>query len=297
MRGFALVLVAAFALAGAPAHAQDPTATPEEIRGMDLLVNNDPSDDAEARRLLEIASEQDRPEAINALPNMVGNGLGGPEDDERAFALMQRAGELGSIGANLTLAEIYTRGAGDIAPDPALGLRHAIAAAEATSNSRSAAWAQWRLGMRYLDGENTAADPVRAYEWISRSSENGGVQGMLSRAVMLARGEGVAQDAAAARVWYQRAAESDSIGSAHALRGLGAMLIIGEGGPVDIPRGYAYLLLAEEGGDEMAPRLLQRFDSVVDARAREHATSIMAAWRINHGNPRPDRDPATGQLN
>jgi TPR repeat protein len=294
-----VLLIAWMLLASAPvsAAAQDPTMTTEETRGLELALNGDPGDAIEARRLLEIASAAGRAEAMNALAGMVGNGAGGPADVERARALTLRAAELGSIGANLSLSDAHLSGLNGFPRNPERALQYMIAAAEGTTHPRSAAYAQWRVGMMFLNGEGTARDPARAYEWVARAANNGAVQGMLSRAVMLARGEGVAQDASAARQWYLQAAETGGYGSAHALRSLGAMLIVGEGGSIDTARGYAFLLLAQDGGDEFAVELLRRFDSRIDDRVRAEAPAIMTAWRLSHGNPRPDRDPVTGQLN
>ena len=142
--------------------------------------------------------------------------------------------------------------------------------------------------MMILDGVGTSANSALAYGWVVRAADNGAVQGMLSRAVMLATGEGVTPDAPAAREWYRRAAESSELGSAHGLRGLGAMLVFGEGGPVDVARGYAYLTLARDGGDENAPRILQVIEPGIDEVTRRQAASIAAAWRVEHGTPQPD---------
>jgi TPR repeat protein len=279
------------------ARAQDPTMTPEEIRGLDLVINGDPSDDVEARRLLEIAAAVGRAEAMNALAAMVGNGGGGPADLERARNLLLRAAELGSTGANPSLTDAYLHGLNGFPRDHERALQHAIAAAEATSNLRSAAYAQWRVGMMILDGVDGPPDPGRAYQWVARAADNGAIRGMISRAVMLATGQGVAPSPSDSRSWYQQAAQSGQLGSAHALRALGAMLIIGEGGSIDLPRGYAFLLLAQEGGDPMAAQLIARFQNRIDDRASIEARSIMTAWRLEHGESLPDRDPTTGRLN
>lgn len=277
--------------------AQDPTASPEEVRAFDLLLNGDESDDAEARRLMEALAEAGRPEAVNALATMVGNGIGGGEPDlERARQLTVQAADMGSIGANMSLADFYTDGANGFPRDPARGLAHARRAAEATSNPRSAAYAQWRLGMRLLDGANGPSDPVAAYAWVAQAAESGSVQGMVSRAVMLAIGQGVPRDAAAARQWYHRAAHSGELGSAHALRGLGGMLMTGEGGPEDRPLGYAYLVLALEGGDQTAAAVIQRMQHLIDDNVRAQAQPIITAWRLEHTAALPDRGE-DGRLN
>lgn len=284
----ALLLAITLSIFTLPASAQDSTATAEEDRGFELLTNGDPNDDAEARRLLETAAAQQRPEAINALSSMLYNGVGGPADAERARTLLLRAAELGSIGANMTLAERYINGDDGLPRDAERGYRHAVAAAESVNNVRGAAWAQWRVGMMTLQGVGTSADPVRAYGWVARASENGSVHAMVSRAVMLAIGQGIARDPQAAREWYLRAAESGELGSAHGLRGLGAMLVTGEGGARDIPRGYAYLVLAQEGGDENAAALLERFQGYFSDPVRQQAQSIILAWRLAHPSPLPD---------
>lgn len=279
----ATAIIACFALsASAIAYAQT---TPEEARGIELFTNGDPSDDVEARRLLEIAAASGRPEAVNMLANMVGNGIGGPADPRRAHDLLHRAAELGSIGANATLADYYGLGLNGFPREPERGLRYAIAAAQATGHPRAVAWAQWRLGRMYLNGVGTPVDLTRAYEWMSRAADGGSVEGMRSRASMLALGQGVAENDEEARRWYQRAAESRESGNAQALLSLGGMLIMGEGGPVDVARGYAYLRLAHEGGDEQAERVIQYLDTRIDASIRAEASAIMTAWRAAHGEP------------
>ncbi len=105
---------------------------------------------------------------------------------------------------------------------------------------------------------------------------------MISRAVMLATGDGVAKDAAAARHWYQRASESGEHGFEHALRALGGMLAIGEGGSVDLPRAIAYLRIARAANDELAPRLLASLDAQVTPDIDAEAQRIAEEWMRRH---------------
>jgi TPR repeat protein len=286
-----VLLAIGWITACAPAAAQPADLSPEaaEVQAFERLLNEDPSDDAEARRLFEMAAAAGRPEAINALSSMVGNGIGGPVDLERARALVVQAADAGSLGAHLSLSDAYIQGAGGFPRDPARGYRHAVLAAESNLNMRSAAWAQWRVGMMNLNGVGVPADASAAYAWVARAADNGAVQGMLSRAVMLATGQGVAPDPASAREWYRRAAESGELGSAHGLRGLGGMLVAGEGGPIDLARGYAYLVLAQEGGDQMAAHLVAAIENTLDDRTRAAAQMIITTWRIEHTAAQPDR--------
>ena len=288
MRWFFLSLVFLVCASVAAFAQPTPAAEDAETQGFELLTNGDPADDAEARRLLEIAAAAGRPEAMNALSNMLGLGTGGPVDEGRARVLLAQAADGGSIGAHLTLSDLYLRGGFGFERNPALGYRHAVLAAESTSNPRAAAWAQWNVGMLTLNGVGVPADPRGAYAWVSRAADGGAVPGMLSRAVMLATGQGVDQDQVTAREWYRRAAESGEIGSAHGLRGLGGMLLVGEGGPVEMARGYAYLLLAR-GGDEMADRIVAAIEPGIDVQTRAAAQMIVTAWRIEHPAPQPDR--------
>jgi uncharacterized protein len=291
------LIVVAFAAYASAAGAQTGSLSPEqaETRAFEQLTNADPADDAEARAWFEGAAAGGNPEAANALSVMLLRGIGGPADEARARELLLRAAELGSVGANMTLSDLYIQGVWDFPRDPARGLSHAIAAAESTSNQRGAAYAQWQVGMMILNGVGGPADPARAYEWVARAADNGAVRGMISRAVMLATGEGVTADPPAAREWYRRAAESHQLGNSHGLRGLGAMLVFGEGGPVELARGYAYLTLARDGGDENAPALLRRVEGAIDADTRRQAASIAAAWRLEHGDPQPES--VDGRLN
>lgn len=116
----------------------------------------------------------------------------------------------------------------------------------------------------------------------------GSVEAMIRRAAMLATGNGVAENDAEARLWYQRAAESGRPGYERALRGLGGMLVSGEGGPVDLPRGVAYLLLAREVGDENADNLLSLTASQITPEIQASAEAIARDWRQRHA-------PATSQ--
>jgi TPR repeat protein len=145
-----------------------------------------------------------------------------------------------------------------------------------------AKYAQWRLAMMHLQGVGTPKDSGTAYRILERASENGGINAMISRAVMLATGQGVAEDDAAARDWYRRAAESGEVGFAHGLRALGAMLVVGEGGPVDLPRGIAYLRIAKAAGDDMAGRLLDTWSGRVTDEVHRKAVEISNAWMARH---------------
>jgi TPR repeat protein len=100
---------------------------------------------------------------------------------------------------------------------------------------------------------------------------------MISTAVMLATGDGVDQDVGAAADWYATAAAR---GSAHAMRGLGAMHFFEDlGRDSDRNLGLALLELGEEGGDEMASSLLDAAQSDSRRIDRDEVDRLKAEWR------------------
>ncbi|MDR3796732.1 MAG: hypothetical protein P4K93_01180 [Terracidiphilus sp.] len=60
----------------------------------------------------EKAAEQDQVDALWALAKIFDTGRGVPNDPRQALALMNRAAQLGSLGAELQLADDYYAGHG-----------------------------------------------------------------------------------------------------------------------------------------------------------------------------------------
>ncbi len=248
--------------------------------GSRLMAMNDDSVLAEAREWFRRASESGDPEGMNNYSTMLIMGLGGPADETAGRQLRDAAAARGSVGAHLSIAERYLQGGEGYPRDPARALDHIRAAAE--SASPSAPHAQWRLAMMHLRGIGTPGDPAEAWRWIERASDSGDVGAMISRAVMLATGEGVAEDDLAARDWYGRAAESRDVQFAHGLRGLGGMLLTGEGGPADVPRGIAYLRIAHAANDDNAGRLLEMWEEQITTEIDAEAWRIANQWMAEH---------------
>ena len=248
--------------------------------GARLLATEEPSAIIEAREWFRRASEAGDVDAMGNYAGMVLQGAGGEQDEAEGRRLLELAASRGSVGAHLTLAEAHLRGAAGYPTDAARALGYVRAAANL--ESPSASLAQWRLAMMYLRGVGTSADAVQAYRWVVRASENGSVRAMISRAVMLATGEGVEEDDVAAREWYQRAATSGDVNFAHALRGLGSMLVTGEGGAADIPRGIAYLRIAHAGNDANAATLLERWRDLITPEVDREAQRIANEWMAEH---------------
>jgi TPR repeat protein len=243
-----------------------------------LLDSRDPADAVEARRWFQRGADAGDPESKNGLATMLLFGLGGPPDLERGRRLMEEAAREGSVGANLSIALRYSRGADGYPRDPARAFAHTSAAAAAERSNGRGSFAQWQLAMMHVEGNGTPRNPQEAFRLLAPLSEAGSVRAMISRAVMLATGDGVAKDPAAARTWYQRAAESREHGFEHGLRGIGGMLVVGEGGSVDLPRGIAYLRIAEAAGDKIAAEILSATADRVTPEIDREARRVAGEW-------------------
>lgn len=177
--------------------------------------------------------------------------------------------------ANFLLGRAYSNGWG-VERDDARAYRHFRLAAEKGEQR-----AQWQAAMMLLQGAGVEVDQKEAYRLVSLSSEQGYMAAIISRGVMLAMGEGVAENDAEARQWYEAAARQ---GSAHGLRALGGMLANGEGGATDAATGLAMLELAAEGGDEVAPQMIELLAPKLRV-SREAIDTARASWLVRHGAP------------
>ena len=133
---------------------------------------------------------------------------------------------------------------------------HFLKAAEA-GDSR----AQWQVGMYFLNGERVEVNENTAFKWVKKSAEQNYLEGLISFAVMNALGQGTEIDTAAAFKAYETAA---SMGSGHAIRGLGSMYCAGEAPKTDKDLCAAALILAYEMEDDQAPALLNHFFDITD---------------------------------
>lgn len=248
--------------------------------GSRLLAEKNPAKLAEAREWLRRSADGGSIEGMNNYASMVLLGLGGPTDKIRGKQLRELAATRGSLGAQLTIADRYVHGSEGYPRDPKRALALVRSAAE--SSAEGADFAMWQLAMMYLQGVGTPINREEAYRWVVRSSDAGGVSGMISRAVMLATGEGVTENDQEARLWYKRASEAGDVQSGHALRGLGAMLVTGEGGAADVPRGIAFLRIAAATDDKHASILLDRFRELITPEVDREANKLAALWMAQH---------------
>ena len=60
-------------------------------------------------------------------------------------------------------------------------------------------------GQRSYYGQGVPQDYAKAREWYEKAAANGSTDAMFSLGVLYANGQGVAQDYAKAREWYEKA--------------------------------------------------------------------------------------------
>lgn len=82
---------------------------------------------------------------------------------------------------------------------------------------RGNAEAQAHIGYMTYRGEGVAQDSAAAAEWYRKAAEQGNADAQYNLAVAYANGDGVARDPAAALTWYQRAAEQGSVFAQYSL--------------------------------------------------------------------------------
>ena len=61
----------------------------------------------------------------------------------------------------------------------------------------------------YASGDGVAQDYAKAREWYEKAADKGDASAMAALGVLYHNGQGVAQDYAKAREWYEKAADKD----------------------------------------------------------------------------------------
>lgn len=244
-----------------------------------LYESEQPADRAEGVEWARKAAAAGDAEAKNAVAVGILQGFDPATDPDEGWQWMVEAAHDGALGAMITLGFSALDGRGPFADDAAKALSLLTRASEHPKiKDQTRGRILWSVGMMHLQGAGTTPDPVTAYGWISRSADSGFSDAMISRAVMLATGEGVQEDDVAAREWYRRAIVADDDRIFHAMRGLGGMLWFGEGGPVDRAEGCKLVTLAEAGGDEHAKTLRTSFFSQMTEEENRACLAAAEAW-------------------
>src|SRR2546426_1549036 len=109
--------------------------------------------------------------------------------------------------------------------------------------------AQVNLGLLYAKGEGVPQDFAQARQWYEKAATQGNAQAQVNLGEMYARSEGVPQDYDKAMEWFQKAAaQGDADGQVR----LGRMYAKGEGVPKDAAKAVEWYQKAAVQGDEAA---------------------------------------------
>ena len=77
--------------------------------------------------------------------------------------------------------------------------------------------AQYKLGLRYVDGRGVAKDAAEAAKWFRKAADQGNAEGQFELGYLYEIGKGVAKSEAEAAKWYQKSA---TLGNTDAMRRL-----------------------------------------------------------------------------
>lgn len=140
--------------------------------------------------------------------------------------------------------------------------------------------AQLQLGELYKLGQGVEQDLAQARLWYERAANGGNVLAMHRIGVMEARGQGGPRDEAGAIKWFEKASKLGLVDSQY---NLGALYHPGGGETGDVPRdaakAYYWYSLAARNGDDQASALAAALGSTLPADRRKEIDAAVASWK------------------
>jgi TPR repeat protein len=115
--------------------------------------------------------------------------------------------------------------------------------------------AMTNLGWAYHNGEGVAQDYAKAREWYEKAADKGNADAMTNLGWLYHNGEGVAQDLAKARELYEKAADK---GNVDAMTNLGTLYQKGEGVAQDYAKAREWYEKAADKGEPRANAQLEQ---------------------------------------
>ncbi len=146
--------------------------------------------------------------------------------------------------------------------------------------------AQLQLGELYKLGQGVPQDPAQARAWYERSANGGNVLAMHRIGVMAARGQGGPVDQTAAVSWFEKAA---GLGLVDSQYNLGAIYHPGGDGSAagvqEVTKAYYWYALAAKNGDTQAGALAAGLAGGLAAAQRGELDAAVAAWKAKTPDP------------
>jgi TPR repeat protein len=110
------------------------------------------------------------------------------------------------------------------------------------------------LGNMLLLGDAGTQDKVKGLSLLKSAAETGDSNAQKDYGMAFQHGVGIAQDMSQACDWWEKSAKQNNFLAQQYIAGC-YLTAIGKG--KDMVKGYAYLLLAEKGGNPQAPQILE----------------------------------------
>jgi hypothetical protein len=148
--------------------------------------------------------------------------------------------------------------------------------------------AQYMLGIAYTTGRGVPKNQERALESFAKAAEQGYVRAEYQLGDAYLNGRGTAKEPAWAALWLGRAAEA---GHTEAQFALGVGYAAGMGLPVDRVEAWKWLHLAEQEGHKQARGLRRKVEQTLDETDKREAEKRFAEWRPDRST-NPVDDPA-----
>ncbi len=244
------------------------------------------------------AAPQDR-DPVSTADLLAEAGLCQPVDDEASLD----AAAAGGVRSEPALAEdgrsttdlLYAAMRGDEEAQYRLALRYLQGEGVTPDEPLGLAWlekaaeaglvrAQMELADLYMADEILPRNMERAVGWLRKAAEAGHPDAQYNLAVVILKGEGVPRDAALARQWFEKAAGQGLVDASY---NLGVLYANGWGTQPDHARAIDYLEVAAEAGRAEAAwalgLLLHDGDASVQDKTRA-AQWFKRAAQANHAN-------------
>jgi len=138
--------------------------------------------------------------------------------------------------------------------------------------------AQFDVGFMHAYGWGVQRNPAEAIAWYRKAADQGLPVAQHFLGIAYVNGDGVRPDDAQAARWFARAA-AQGFAQAQYMRGL--MTLEGRGFAKDPVQGYAFIVIAGQGGVRSAARVVQKL-------ALTEAQRAQAQQIIDHWKPKPE---------
>ena len=146
--------------------------------------------------------------------------------------------------------------------------------------------AQLQLGEFYKTGQGVEQDLAQARTWYERAASGGNILAMHRAGVMTAQGEGGTADMAAAIEWFKQAADRALVDSQY---NLGALYHPSgdsqPGGVQNAGQAYYWYSLAAKNGDDQAESLAAGLAGSLDTNLKSELDASVAAWAPTPADP------------